>query len=272
MSVNEKMTAIADNIREKTGGAEELTLDQMASGVNEVYEAGKKSEYDAFWDSFQTYGQRVGYERAFYFTCPLVDSKIPVWTDENFKPKYDIKPQTSAQYMFTNCGFTDFKGSLEKQGVVFDTSKATNVSYMFSTCSQLTRLPVLDFSSVATTITSVFEFCRKLESIDKLILKSTGAQTFSFPFNSCNSLKEIRIEGVIGQKFPINHSPLLSAESTKSIITHLKDYAGTADEYKYTVTFQASAFETLEASDEKPQSGNTWAEYIDNIKWNLTLS
>lgn len=40
MSVKEKMTAIADAIRGKTGKTEKLTLDAMASGVNEVYIAG----------------------------------------------------------------------------------------------------------------------------------------------------------------------------------------------------------------------------------------
>lgn len=46
MSVNEKMTAIADAIRDKTGKTEPLTLDGMASGVNEVYEAGQSSMVD----------------------------------------------------------------------------------------------------------------------------------------------------------------------------------------------------------------------------------
>ncbi len=48
MSVNEKMTAIADAIREKTGGAEPLTLDGMALAIPSVYGAGetaKESEW-----------------------------------------------------------------------------------------------------------------------------------------------------------------------------------------------------------------------------------
>lgn len=36
MSVNEKMTAIADAIRERTGGTEPLTLDQMAAEIAEI--------------------------------------------------------------------------------------------------------------------------------------------------------------------------------------------------------------------------------------------
>jgi len=36
MSVNEKMTAIADAIREKTGGTETLTLDEMAQAIRSI--------------------------------------------------------------------------------------------------------------------------------------------------------------------------------------------------------------------------------------------
>ena len=240
-------------------------------GYNEGFGAGKKSEYDAFWDSFQYYGQRKHYAYGFYFSETLVDSKVPVWTDENFKPKYDIIANGSAEKMFFNCDFTDFKGILEKQGIVLDTSGAYTVKQAFSRCKELTRLPVLNLS-YASNIDSTFEFCYKLESIDKIILNNKGTQTFTFPFNSCISLNEIRIEGVIGTNFKFNYSSLVSVESMKSIITHLKDYAGTADEYKYTVTFKATAFETLEASDEIPPSGATWTEYIDDLKWNLTLS
>ena len=40
MSVKEKMTAIADAIREKTGGTELLTLDQMVDAINGIQSGG----------------------------------------------------------------------------------------------------------------------------------------------------------------------------------------------------------------------------------------
>ncbi len=46
MSVNTKMTAIADEIRAKTGGEELLTLDDMAENITKVYEAGQSSMVD----------------------------------------------------------------------------------------------------------------------------------------------------------------------------------------------------------------------------------
>lgn len=47
MSVNEKMTAIADAIRAKTGGTEALTLDGMAEAIASI-EAGGNNVMDAF--------------------------------------------------------------------------------------------------------------------------------------------------------------------------------------------------------------------------------
>ena len=169
MSVNEKMTAIADNIREKTGGMESLTLDDMANGVNEVYEAGKKTEYDVLWDNLQTYGKRIGYKYAFYFYCTTVAYNIPVWTDETFKPKYDFKPNGDASYMFYGCGFTDFKGILEKQGIVLDMSKTYAFNHAFGYCKKLTRLPVIDVSHTVQIdgIINLFYVCNELRYVEK---------------------------------------------------------------------------------------------------------
>ena len=65
MSIADKFEVIADAVYDK--------------GVSD----GKKSECDEFWDVFQNYGNGPvdGYEYAFMYRH---------WTDENFKPKYDI--------------------------------------------------------------------------------------------------------------------------------------------------------------------------------------
>lgn len=91
MSVNTKMTAIADAIREKTGGTDLLGLDEMAAGVNEVYEAGIKSEYDRYWDTFQAGGTRRNYWGAF---------ALWFWTDEILDPKHPLIVSENGTYMF----------------------------------------------------------------------------------------------------------------------------------------------------------------------------
>ena len=57
----------------------------------------------------------------------------------------------------------------------------------------------------------------------------------------------------------------------KNIITCLKDYTGSS-EYTYTVTFKTSAFNVLESEGATAEYNGiacTWAELIDNKKWNL---
>lgn len=264
MSVNEKMTAIADNIRDKTGGTKALTLDQMASGVNEVYEAGKKSEYDSFWDEYLNFSQA-----SFIFAGSS-------WSDKIFKPNKDIVVDgKNANYMFAQARITDLEELLEKQGVVLDLSNAERVDYIFYYCSSLTKVPVLNFSKATNNrFSSIFQSCSKLHTIRKLILPVDNASftdLYRDAFAGCTSLVNIEVEGLIVRTISFAVSPL-SAESLKSIITHLKDYSGTTSEYTYTITFNASAFETLEAGGVTSPNSNSWTEYIDDLKWNLTLA
>ena len=55
MSVNEKMTAIADAIRGKTGKAEKLTLDQMPLEISSIVSGGGGDDsYNNPWVSYET--------------------------------------------------------------------------------------------------------------------------------------------------------------------------------------------------------------------------
>lgn len=262
MSVNEKMTAIADNIRSKTGGTEELTLDDMASGVNKVFDAGKKTEQQDFWKVLTNNGTKGVY----YYT--FSENR---WTGKNFKPTCNIIP-TEADHMFYrhNYGGTayDLAQQLENEGVVLDFSDCTLGNYTFDS-ARITRLP--EINNTKGTFTCFVRNNINLVTIEKIICSDAGDQNFTQTFNGCGVLKNITFEGVIGRSISFSTSPL-SVESIKSVITHLKNYTGTSSEYSYTVTFKASAFNVLEAEKEISPNGNTWAEYIDDLKWNLTLA
>ena len=86
-----------------------------------------------------------------------------------------------------------------------------------------------------------------------------------------SKLENVVFEGVIPATISFSSCPL-TVESMKSVITHLKDYSGTESEYTYTVTFKSTAFSALTAEGTTSPNGNTWAEYIDDLKWNLTLA
>ena len=262
MSVNEKMTAIADNIRSKTGGTEALTLDDMANGVNEVYEAGKKAEYNEFWDNFNISGNYAFAGQG--------------WNKDTFKPNKDF---TVTQYGFYYHNWLgapyDLAEYLEKLGVKM--TLWTNAIAQSFRCAWFTRLPELDFSKCSGYFDRTFASAAgsPLVTIDKIILPPEGKiSTLNDVFQSCSSLKNITFEGVLDKSISFSACPL-SVASMKSIISCLKDYTGTTSEHIYTVTFKTSAFNALEAEGTTAEYNGvacTWAELIDNKKWNLTLA
>lgn len=260
-TVNEKMTAIADNIREKTGGTEELSLDEMASGVNEVYEAGKQAEYDRFWDNY------VGYNSA----ADLFAGSG--WNENNFYPNFEF---TIGQRTFYRHNWFNKKASpydlakrFEDLGLFKNGLKLSDGRDTFA-YSHFTRLPKIDASSLTSACSGTFYDMKFLVTFDEFIV-GEHIPNFGTAFYNCSALKNIIISGVIPVSISFSFSPLTVA-SLKSIITHLKDYSGTESENTYTVTFKASAFAALEAEGSTSPNGNTWTEYIDDLKWNLELA
>ena len=171
MSIAEKLTTIAEN-------------------EQRVYDAGKDAQWNTFWDDFQQNGNRVQYLYAFMR-----------WGANSFKPKYDIKPTSTAQNAFQSFGEAqmeaiNLKAVLDACGVELDTSGATNVNALFF-YSRVTEVPTIS-TVKSSTLTNTFSNARILVTIEKLILKDDGSQTFSTTFDSCENLKNIVVEGVIG--------------------------------------------------------------------------
>lgn len=195
--------------------------------ANERFEAGKKSEYDRFWDAFQQNGERVQYEYAFY---------NPVWTDANFYPKYDMQP-TDASFMFYQSGITDLDGRLKECGVTLDFSNCKKLYMAFYWNRAITTIPTVDTrtSTSAGDLYYLFGSDSKLRSIEKIILKDDGSQTFDGTFGSCTALQEVRFEGVIGKKISVSNCSKLSHDSLMSILNALKDYAGSGTTYTCTL-------------------------------------
>ena len=258
MSVKDKMTAIADAIRSKRGGNSPLTLDDMASGVNDVYAIGHsnggEAEYDTFWDAFQDNGSRWNYEMAFAGHN---------WKPEIFRPKYPIKP-TNARQMFYKASYLICDIASVSS---IDFSNNSDFTQTFQNF-QGTRIGIVDLRK-ATKLDNAFANCYELITIDKIIVDESLPATLNFANDE--KLENVTIEGELVKNVYAGVCPF-AVESLKSIITALKDNSETADEYKYTVTFLASAFEALEAEGDTAEYNGvacTWAELIDNKKWNL---
>lgn len=149
------------------------------------------------------------------------------WYDDIYNPKYTIKPvQGNAVY---------------------------GLSYITDT-----KVPI-DLTAIGTN-SQVFAYATRLVTINKVIF-AADVSVSSSCFNSCNSLKNITVEGEIGRSISLQFSPLTVA-SMKNIIEHLVNYAGTDSEETYTVKFSEDCWTALEASGTSP-NGGTWKDYVE---------
>lgn len=217
MNISEKLTTIAEN-------------------QQKVFDAGVKSEYDRFWDNYQKNGEPMSYAMAF-------GSK---WDDITFKPKYPIIATGNGNSMFFGNSITNLKAKLEECNVYLDTSEVTTFSDTFA-YSKMTHIPEISTIS-ASKVASPFGYAQSLHTIDKLILKDDGSQTFGAMFSSCTALENIVIEGKIGQNgFDVHWSTKLTHDSLMSIINALKDYSGTGT--THTVTLGSANLSADKLSD-----------------------
>ncbi len=236
MSIAQKLTTIAEN-------------------EQKVYEAGRQAEYNELWDNIQTNGTKTDYTNMFAGKA---------WTTNTFKPKHPIKPKR-AQNMFGDSGKidNDYIKSI-------DFSECAAMVNCFRN-SGVVRLGVVDCSKATkgwNGITQVFYACHSLVEIALFIPPNDTTLPYNSTFGSCTGLKEIRFGGAICQSISFNSCPL-TVDSMKDVITHLKNFAGTSNEFTHKVTFSENCWTALEESGNTP-NGTTWKEYVQNtLGWNI---
>ena len=212
----------------------------IAENMKKIYDAGKKSQYDEFWDTFQAYGKLEKYNSAFSH-CRF--------NKETFKPKYPLRiivgeftfayQRKAHNTHFIGEPIHDLIQVCKDNNIMIDTSKATELNSMFY-ASDFTTIPTISFESQSGAIRGVFYANSQLETIEKIIFKADGSNTFTtnsweLPFGGCSALKNLVIEGVIGDSFNISSSPL-----TKESITSVVNALSSTSSGK-TVSFSKSA-------------------------------
>lgn len=235
-----------------------IKIELTGGGYDEGYTTGKQDEHAAFWDAYQDNGNRTNYARAFSQTG---------WNDTTFKPKHSIKPINGSN-MFANSQITNIKRALVDNGVTLDTSQATNLENLFEGATT-EEMPAVSFES-AISVKYAFYGAKNCVTIDKLILKADGTNTFQTPFANCTALENIVIDGVIGQNgFYIGYSKKLSRDSITSIINALSNTtSGLA------VTLSKAAVNTAFETAADAADGSASAEWLELIatKPNWTIS
>ena len=189
-----------------------------------------------------------------------VDGYAPVTVEVEGEGGSLIDPSwTSGAYLFSNGRAND----------EFDTSSSKTFSNMFYDCKALKEIPSLN-TSKGTAFGSMCYSCSALEtviSIDVSLGTSSGA--LNQTFMGCSKLKNITFVGTINVSITFSRSPLLTIDSLKSIITALKDYAGTSDAGKYTLTLHADSKALLENEGATAPNGLTWIAFAESKGWNI---
>ena len=221
-------------------------------GYDKGYQEGRQAEYNEFWDTFQSNGNRTNYEYAF------ADSYGSKWVkDKTYKPKYPLRP-TYAPYMY-------YSTKLPYDCVAaVDFSQCTNFTQCFA-YTALTRLGTIDMSK-ATNTKLAFTGNNSLTKIDKIIVSETTP--FNNTFLDSKKLTDILFEGTLGQNgLNLGQATSLSKESIISVVNILS-----------TTTSGLSITLSRTAVDNAFAVGNTigsetsdWGELI-NTRSNWTIS
>lgn len=119
--------------------------------TDEAFEAGKRAEYDVFWDDLQSHGNPANYYYAFAYNR---------FSDNNYNPKYPIvgsSGTTPCQAIFySNTLITDTKVE------IVTSSNINNCFYKMSNCHTIRKLTVIE----ATSFTNAFVGCSSLMNIE----------------------------------------------------------------------------------------------------------
>ncbi len=225
------LTSLAAKFRAKLGTSGTINPQDFESKVDAVFEAGKKSEYDAFWDAYQSNGARKNYHSAF-----AGDG----WKQAVFKPKYAIRP-SDARNMFYQSPLTDLTLTHK-----LDFSEVTSLND-FIARSSVTKVPAINLSKVSDTL-YVFENAFELVTVENLIFPTSPfTVNISGVFYRCNALENITITGTIQNTgCDLHWSTKLTIESVTSILTALsKDSSVAAGK---SITFPTAAQAKIQAN------------------------
>ena len=182
---------------------------QLKQDFDDVYEAGKKAEYDAFWDGMQDYGNRQNYDRAFRN-----------WSGTKIiKPKHAVITNTLYE-IFANCN------EVEEIPTVALAQNKTAFDTCYNAFNNCYKLKSIDFDIANGAVASsawdaTFNYCYELKTIKKIVVLESQVFKLS-TFRSCEALENLTIEGTIGQNgFDIHWSTKLSADSLASVVNAL---------------------------------------------------
>ena len=184
MALTDKLTAIGDAVRQKSGTTEKMTLDQMATAVNNLEINSAPNVEEISIDKNGTYTPNEGVDG---FNKVIVN--VPV--DLGDLPADLLHLTGDQSYRFYGNNWNSF---INKYGNQIITENISNISYMFQDNSKLLNIPfVLNMTKTATcSFARAFHSASNLEHLPTI--SDCKVSTIQDMCNNCYNLKEINID------------------------------------------------------------------------------
>ena len=192
------------------------------------------------------------------YICYYYTSKV-VFKD------FDTSAVTNMSSMFSNCSNLS---TLDLSN--FNTSAVTNMSYMFSSCINLSTMDLSNFdTSAVTNMSSMFSNCSNLSTLDLSNFNTSAVTNMNLMFYSCSNLSTIigthtleevqagTIKALRGLKVGISFSDSPNLERA-SILALFYGLADLTGKTAQTVTLHATAKARLTAEDIKIATDKNW--------------
>jgi surface protein len=231
MALTNKLSAIGDAIREKTGTIDLLKLDEMPTAIANIESGGGK------FAPRYLYGGMISFQN---YTGTELDHEVSTLDTSYF---------TKMENMFSNCknltslDLSSFNTSNvttmynmfaydEKLTTLnlsnFDTSKVTNMSSMIYYCRTLSTLIFNNDwdTSKVTTMYNMFAYDDKLKSLDLSSFDTSNVTNMSQMFVSCSSLQKLDIRNFTFDKVT-SYSNMFSSVPANCLIIVKDEYAKT---------------------------------------------
>ena len=283
MALTDKLSAIGDAIREKTGGTDLLTLDQMPAEISNI-QGGGGGEVEPIVLSgacsyacsgslgskyIELFGNTISttnlYSNCAYMFYIYQLKKVP------FELNFHKGSTVNVGYMFSESAIEEVP--------TFNKFNPSNLSSMFNSCEYLRNLPDnfgenwdwVYIHNNRANLTSIFSSCCSLRSIPESFLNnlwSTASSAYSGnfynSFNSCFSLDEIN--GLRFNSATMTSNMFLNAFNA---CTRVKDILFDLEEDGSVQTVQCKS-QTIDLTAQIGYSTAGYKAYITNYNSGIT--
>ena len=154
----------------------------------------KKTEYTKFFDSKLTVAVKPNYDLTYYYKKIPGHYSVEVLPEENANYIKEALPNVTSCHCMMGDNFSSCASLISIDTTGWDTSKITDMHYMFNDCHRLTTIDVSKWdTSKVTDMNAMFYDCRLLRGLDVSNWDIGNVVDMGIMFNGCNKLKTLDV-------------------------------------------------------------------------------